>query len=293
MRGKRMGMEDYHNATYRRDPKTGQQVGLFGVYDGHVSPSERQDHIPVGFDGHVDVERICLYYGVLETTLSIPHHSPSRSSHPGGAALRRVREATLFQQLAQASQIRHRHADSARYAASLPVPFPLRLIKRSNLTPHPSFKISDPAHLPPAVETFIQTDNQYLEQDASKERDDGCTAVVAVVLGRKLWVAHVGDSRAVLGRAGKAIALSLDHKPNRTDERERIENAGGIVVWAGTWCDPEDIDTFLSSTTSFASANLDQNFPSRNFSIFFGWVRFVAGAWAACWPSRVRLGIGS
>ncbi len=32
-----------------------------------------------------------------------------------------------------------------------------------------------------------------------------------------------------------AIALSEDHKPNRTDERSRIEAAGGVVVWAGTW----------------------------------------------------------
>jgi protein phosphatase 1L len=39
----------------------------------------------------------------------------------------------------------------------------------------------------------------------------------------------------VICKGGKAVALSTDHKPNQTDERQRIENAGGVVMWAGTW----------------------------------------------------------
>lgn len=31
-----------------------------------------------------------------------------------------------------------------------------------------------------------------------------------------------------------AIAVSRDHKPDQTDERQRIEDAGGFVMWAGT-----------------------------------------------------------
>lgn len=85
------------------------------------------------------------------------------------------------------------------------------------------------------VESFMKTDRDYLLNDSGANRDDGCTAVTAVLVGQKLIVANVGDSRAVLSRGGKAYPLSVDHKPNRQDERNRIEKAGGVVVWAGTW----------------------------------------------------------
>ena len=29
--------------------------------------------------------------------------------------------------------------------------------------------------------------------------------------------------------------MSMDHKPNESSEKQRIENLGGMVVWAGTW----------------------------------------------------------
>lgn len=84
-------------------------------------------------------------------------------------------------------------------------------------------------------EAYEATDAAYLTQDNANHKDDGCTAVTGLLIGSKLYIANVGDSRAVMSRGGKAIALSIDHKPNRPEERERIENAGGVVVWAGTW----------------------------------------------------------
>ncbi|KAJ4836879.1 hypothetical protein Tsubulata_045487 [Turnera subulata] len=59
----------------------------------------------------------------------------------------------------------------------------------------------------------------------------GSTAVVAVVTQEHIVVANCGDSRAVLCRGGKAIPLSVDHKPDRPDELARIEAAGGRVIF--------------------------------------------------------------
>ncbi|CAI0546711.1 unnamed protein product [Linum tenue] len=68
-----------------------------------------------------------------------------------------------------------------------------------------------------------------------KDRMVGSTAVVAVVGKEEVVVANCGDSRAVLCRGGGVVVpLSSDHKPDRPDELERVEAAGGRVInWNG------------------------------------------------------------
>jgi protein phosphatase 1G len=61
----------------------------------------------------------------------------------------------------------------------------------------------------------------------------GCTACVALIKGEKVYIANAGDSRAVLCRGGKAVALSNDHKPTHTVERTRIIAAGGQLTDVG------------------------------------------------------------
>lgn len=61
----------------------------------------------------------------------------------------------------------------------------------------------------------------------------GCTAVVALLCENRLFVANAGDSRAVICRDGKAIDMSIDHKPEDLPELERIRKAGGRVTMDG------------------------------------------------------------
>lgn len=41
----------------------------------------------------------------------------------------------------------------------------------------------------------------------------GCTAVVALISGNKLYIGWLGDSQAVLSKDKKAVSLMEPHKP--------------------------------------------------------------------------------
>ncbi|CAN1301195.1 Probable protein phosphatase 2C 59 [Linum perenne] len=94
----------------------------------------------------------------------------------------------------------------------------------SNLISHPTF-ISDTKSA--IADAYSHTDSEFLKSENTQNRDAGSTASTAILVGDRLLVANVGDSRAVICRGGNAIAVSRDHKPDQTDERQRIEDAGG------------------------------------------------------------------
>lgn len=83
------------------------------------------------------------------------------------------------------------------------------------------------------MESFRKMD-ETVNKEGAEMATIGSTAVVAVVGEEEFVVANCGDSRAVLSRAGVAVPLSIDHKPDRPDELDRIENSGGKVInWNG------------------------------------------------------------
>uniref|UniRef100_A0ACD5VJ98 Uncharacterized protein n=1 Tax=Avena sativa TaxID=4498 RepID=A0ACD5VJ98_AVESA len=83
---------------------------------------------------------------------------------------------------------------------------------------------------------FARVDGEVGVDDETDtgEQTVGSTAVLAVVGPLRIVVANCGDSRAVLSRGGVPVPLSSDHKPDRPDELERVEAAGGRVInWNG------------------------------------------------------------
>lgn len=72
-----------------------------------------------------------------------------------------------------------------------------------------------------------------------------------------MLIANAGDSRAVLGKRGKAIELSKDHKPNCTSEKLRIEKLGGVIY-----------DGYLNGQLSVARALGDWHLKGPKGSIY-------------------------
>ncbi|KAJ9551156.1 hypothetical protein OSB04_015201 [Centaurea solstitialis] len=82
------------------------------------------------------------------------------------------------------------------------------------------------------MEAILTKAFQYVDDLVAETFDEnvGSTAVVVLVTHTHLITANCGDSRAVLSRGGEAIPLSVDHKPDVSEERSRIESLGGLVL---------------------------------------------------------------
>lgn len=95
------------------------------------------------------------------------------------------------------------------------------------------------------LEAFVRTDITFRNEldfhrkskgVVQKDWYPGCTAVAALIVRDKLFVANAGDCRAILCRAGHVFVLSKDHVASCLEERERVINAGGHVKWQlDTW----------------------------------------------------------
>ncbi|KAL2921919.1 putative protein phosphatase 2C 76 [Bienertia sinuspersici] len=205
-RGKRASMEDFFDV--KMSKMNGKTVCLFGIFDANKS-------------------------AVTQTWRSTRLCQPTRERVMGRRRVVVVEvavsklERILLAELSQNDIGLHAYCHGGSRAAEY-----LKQHLFDNLMKHPQFMEDTKLAI---SETYTQTDKDFLDAEKDTFRDDGSTASTAVLVGNHLYVANVGDSRTIISKAGKVIPLSEDHKPNRQDERKRIEGAGGVVMWAGTW----------------------------------------------------------
>ncbi|KAK2837042.1 hypothetical protein Q5P01_014254 [Channa striata] len=82
---------------------------------------------------------------------------------------------------------------------------------------------------------FHHMDNMFRSKAKRERLRSGSTGVSVLIQGQELTVAWLGDSQAILVRKGEVVTLMDPHKPEREDEKQRIEDLGGCITFMGCW----------------------------------------------------------
>ncbi|KAM9858413.1 protein phosphatase 1F [Aulostomus maculatus] len=82
---------------------------------------------------------------------------------------------------------------------------------------------------------FTLTDDMFRGKAKRERLRSGTTCVAVLIQGQELTVSWLGDSQAMLVREGEAVTLMDPHKPDREDEKQRIEDLGGCITFMGCW----------------------------------------------------------
>lgn len=127
---------------------------------------------------------------------------------------------------------------------------------------------------------FEVVDDEIVENTMAENKRDGSTVLLGLLLCGKLFIANLGDTRGVLGTAvlttddvdanantngtglEEVVRVSVDHKPDLPAETERVEEAGGKVIFSGCWRVAHDeIPLRLAVSRSLGDHPLKANLP--------------------------------
>lgn len=83
--------------------------------------------------------------------------------------------------------------------------------------------------------TYIELDKEGLNvmYNGENKKCRGGTTAISILIDhstRKYYIANTGDSRAIKYSSGYVNQLTVDHRPDDTNERNRITGLGGYVV---------------------------------------------------------------
>ncbi|CAL8263200.1 unnamed protein product [Boreogadus saida] len=82
---------------------------------------------------------------------------------------------------------------------------------------------------------FQLTDQMFRDKAGRQRLRSGSTGVAVLIQDQELTLAWLGDSQALLVAQGHVVPLMEPHKPEREDERRRVEELGGCVTFSGCW----------------------------------------------------------
>ncbi|XP_076452630.1 protein phosphatase 1F-like [Babylonia areolata] len=118
----------------------------------------------------------------------------------------------------------HAGAEAAMFSASQ---LHVNLLRDPNFASNPELALK---------RAYTTTDRQFAKKAEEQKLRSGSTGVSVLLRGEHCYISWLGDSQVMLVQEGRAVTLMAPHKPNREDEKRRIEELGGFVTNAfGVW----------------------------------------------------------
>ncbi|KAL4646577.1 protein phosphatase 1F isoform X1 [Arapaima gigas] len=108
---------------------------------------------------------------------------------------------------------------------------------------------------------FSRTDEMFKLKATRERLRSGSTGVAVLLMDDWLHVAWLGDSQVMLVCQGEPVTLMEPHKPEREDEKQRIENLGGCIAFMGCWR--------VNGTYAVSRAIGDLRVLTQTFSLLF------------------------
>ena len=86
----------------------------------------------------------------------------------------------------------------------------------------------------PAARIQAQVNKELIENDNIDSTLSGTTALTLIIDNDRAILSNVGDSKCIVGllqneKVALAKTLNNPHTLDREDERQRVENAGGVI----------------------------------------------------------------
>eukprot|EP00923_Selenidium_pygospionis_P051725 GHVN01089678.1.p1 GENE.GHVN01089678.1~~GHVN01089678.1.p1 ORF type:complete len:434 (+),score=47.73 GHVN01089678.1:1339-2640(+) len=193
-------------------------ASIFGLYDGHMG-AMASDFCAKTL--HMNIVRELTSEATDEVEPDCVESSTDASSNSSETTPKGKRS---FERVAMATENEKKRSDD--------IPSVYRDVTTTSYVGYPHLRhISRRIH-----RAFLKTDKEFIHQ--YRVSRDGCTAVVALILGEWAYIASIGDSAAILAYRDemgslKVTKLSIDHKPDVPSERARIEKNGAKVMKIG------------------------------------------------------------
>jgi len=206
MQGWRTGMEDAHIGILNLSD----HISLFGVFDGHGGREVSRfisQHLPELLVKNENFKKGIFEQALKECYLELDVLLATKQGKLELHLLAEKKQSNNFQSALE------NFLNRAALGQNGVIP---------SIETQPEKKTQEPE----------ETDPQNVDVDSLTYGYTSGSTGVSVLMDLKkgqILVANVGDSRSVLCRAGKAIELSVDHKPHNQGEYQRITKAGGFV----------------------------------------------------------------